>query len=685
MPSQDRPNSKRKKNAGNFVGRILLVFVGLGMIAAAAYIVRYDLWKPEERMRLRLENAGYAIEPAAVFRALEEQDINVFSQLQRCGVPLDTRNPEGRTALIEAVRLNEPQIITELLALGVSPFQTDTEGRSPFSHAVELKNFDLIRRFLRLGADVNEPVIEGTPGLIRAIRDGDAKLVQLFIDSGAKVSAETIAGSPLFTAITAGNAAIVEQLLEAGADPNALDPGGRPLAVAALDLKRPDLARKLLLAQAAPNAKGKGEISLVQRAFEDRNLELFDLAIRAGGDITETTAEGMSLLEASVLDLDQEWIDFLLEHGADPQQRSAEADNPLWWELFNEGRIEIAEQLLEAGADVNAVDGGGLRPIDRALEIGNLKMVRYLLDRGAESEYAGKNLWYPLLDQDYATMRILLGSGEDPDQANADGITPFGYAMQQGDLTAAALLLEYGTTIDPKAKVGGHTYFEWALAWRHVPIAEALIAAGVDPNSRITYPQSADFLGKFEGRGNLQFYLKNDRGLTPLMVAAGSGQHEMLTMLLKKGASKSANTSKWESWPINFAVKAEDLRMAQLLLGRDPDGEGKDRRIVITLSSQRAVFYEHGEVKYSTKCSTGKKGYRTETGTFVITNKNRVRRSNLYDADMPYFMRLSCSAIGLHQGYVPSYPASHGCIRLPYEYAKKFFYAAEVGDIVEIK
>jgi lipoprotein-anchoring transpeptidase ErfK/SrfK len=51
---------------------------------------------------------------------------------------------------------------------------------------------------------------------------------------------------------------------------------------------------------------------------------------------------------------------------------------------------------------------------------------------------------------------------------------------------------------------------------------------------------------------------------------------------------------------------------------------------------------------------------------------------------MPWFMRLNCGAIGLHSGYVTGRPASHGCIRLPYEKAREFFQQLAVGDEVEI-
>jgi len=52
---------------------------------------------------------------------------------------------------------------------------------------------------------------------------------------------------------------------------------------------------------------------------------------------------------------------------------------------------------------------------------------------------------------------------------------------------------------------------------------------------------------------------------------------------------------------------------------------------------------------------------------------------------MPFFMRLSGSAVGMHQGNRPGYPASHGCIRLPYTYAKNFFAVAQVGDVIVVE
>jgi lipoprotein-anchoring transpeptidase ErfK/SrfK len=52
---------------------------------------------------------------------------------------------------------------------------------------------------------------------------------------------------------------------------------------------------------------------------------------------------------------------------------------------------------------------------------------------------------------------------------------------------------------------------------------------------------------------------------------------------------------------------------------------------------------------------------------------------------MPYFMRLSCFDFGMHEGYVPRHPASHGCIRLPGDAARKFFDELPIGTLVSVK
>jgi lipoprotein-anchoring transpeptidase ErfK/SrfK len=133
--------------------------------------------------------------------------------------------------------------------------------------------------------------------------------------------------------------------------------------------------------------------------------------------------------------------------------------------------------------------------------------------------------------------------------------------------------------------------------------------------------------------------------------------------------------------------------------------------IEIDLQDQKAYLIRDGRAVLSTPISSGRYGHLTETGSFQVIEKERNHYSTLYgriadarghtivpDADsdmpvptgakfvpapMPYFVRFN-SATGLHAGYLPGYPASHGCVRLPEQKAIAIFNAVDVGTPVTV-
>jgi len=145
----------------------------------------------------------------------------------------------------------------------------------------------------------------------------------------------------------------------------------------------------------------------------------------------------------------------------------------------------------------------------------------------------------------------------------------------------------------------------------------------------------------------------------------------------------------------------------------DDRGSGGKPRIVIDLDQQRAYFHKGDKIVGVSLVSTGREGYNTSPGEFRIMEKDLEHVSSLYGdyvdrsgqvvmenvdvtkdprprgaifrgAPMPYFLRIH-GGIGMHAGYLPGYPASHGCIRLPKEMAARFFENAAVGTPVEIR
>jgi lipoprotein-anchoring transpeptidase ErfK/SrfK len=107
--------------------------------------------------------------------------------------------------------------------------------------------------------------------------------------------------------------------------------------------------------------------------------------------------------------------------------------------------------------------------------------------------------------------------------------------------------------------------------------------------------------------------------------------------------------------------------------------------IVVSIKSQQLFVFRDGQPWASSKVSTGKKGHETPTGEFPILQKKVHHRSNLYsNAPMPYMQRLTWDGVALHAGRIPGYPASHGCIRLPSDFAQDLYKITDFTSTVVI-
>src|SRR5215510_3588448 len=101
---------------------------------------------------------------------------------------------------------------------------------------------------------------------------------------------------------------------------------------------------------------------------------------------------------------------------------------------------------------------------------------------------------------------------------------------------------------------------------------------------------------------------------------------------------------------------------------------------IVSLAKQRISVYGHSGLIGQSPVSTGMPGYRTPAGVFSVVQKHKFHRSNIYwNAPMPYMQRITWSGVTLHAGPVPGYPASHGCIRLPHQFAVKLWGLTKIG------
>lgn len=146
----------------------------------------------------------------------------------------------------------------------------------------------------------------------------------------------------------------------------------------------------------------------------------------------------------------------------------------------------------------------------------------------------------------------------------------------------------------------------------------------------------------------------------------------------------------------------------------DGDGVTGSPLIKINRRQQKAYFYKSGVLIGVSKISSGKEDKGTPAGSYKITQKSKDHKSNLYgvikdkatgqtvnesadirkdkplpgqvfyNAPMPNFMRFN-GAVGMHTGYLPGYPASAGCVRMPHHMAEKFFANVEIGTPVIVE
>jgi lipoprotein-anchoring transpeptidase ErfK/SrfK len=108
-------------------------------------------------------------------------------------------------------------------------------------------------------------------------------------------------------------------------------------------------------------------------------------------------------------------------------------------------------------------------------------------------------------------------------------------------------------------------------------------------------------------------------------------------------------------------------------------------KIVVVLDTQRVYVFQNDKLIGFSTISSGKKGKETPIGAFNILQKNIDHKSNLYsNAPMPFMQRLTWDGIAIHGGYVPGYPASHGCIRLPLAFAKSLFAVTKLDQEVVV-
>jgi ankyrin repeat protein len=275
--------------------------------------------------------------------ALEERIQSNPSLLQK------TEGKEGATMVQVAFRENMPQAVELLIGLGASKADLAGAGRDPV--AASLANLPMLLVLLESGFNPEAPAANGVPPLHHAVELGLVDTVKALLASGAKVDARDQAyRTPLMRAVESDALPIVRLLLEGGADVNTFDRRGDTPLHFAVRKRSPDGIRLLLDRGADP------------RKFNFIHLTPLHLAVM--GASTQLVELFLEIPNMTGLHDDQDLtpLDYALQ----------------------EYHYDLAEMLIDAGADINRILANGDTLMHRMILARNYRTTRFLINAGGD-------------------------------------------------------------------------------------------------------------------------------------------------------------------------------------------------------------------------------------------------------------------------------------------------------------
>ena len=352
---------------------------------------------------------------------------------------------------------------------------------TPLVEAVKNDDVAAVRALLQKGANVNEPEVDGSTALHWAVYRNDIEMVEILIKAQADARAvNRYHVAPLSLACVNGNPAIVKRLLTAGADPNTSMPGGETAVMTAARSGNPEVL-KLLIAQGAEvNATetSKGQTALMWAAAAN-NAGAIDVLVKAGANIKARSRPSPAL------------------SGSEPGDKGFTA----FTFAARAGNIEAARTLLALGADVNETLSDGTSALVLATISARYEMAAFLLDNGADANTAAQG--WTALHQIVYTRRPSRGLNTVGPVARGrvDSISLVRKLIAKGANINARVTKEMSSLYSGRNTLDriGATPFFLAASRVDVELMKELLAHGADPT------------------------IPNEKGTTPLMVAAGVG------------------------------------------------------------------------------------------------------------------------------------------------------------------
>ncbi len=385
----------------------------------------------------------------------------------------------GDLETVRALLQNDPTLIESKL----------DNGKTPLHQATYAGQTEVARYLLQQGADANSRTTANSAPLHGAAFHGHLEAAKVLIENRADVNAANRYNyTPLLSATAGGHLDIVDVLVTAGADLNVRNFEGTNALLLAASSGSMDLLEYMLekgLDIASVDSGGGG---LIHYAAWGGSVDIIEATLERGADVNlRALRDRTPILEAAEQG-HVEAVRLLIQKGADVNARNDENEIPLHNLMFlvyrgmDTAAIDITGQMLEAGADVNAVDQWQMTPLHRASQTDCYDLVRLLVDHGADVNAHDENDITPLSRSvirgktDY--INLMLGAGGDPNiKGSHEQTNSLHTAVIKGQKDIVEMILPHMSDINETDRLG-NTALYYAAKHGHKQIAEILSAAG---------------------------------------------------------------------------------------------------------------------------------------------------------------------------------------------------------------
>jgi len=357
---------------------------------------------------------------------------DVVRALLSAGADVSTQRNDGVSALGFASQEGYIDVVNILLDSGAQVESTDNDGDTPLWFAAANGQTDVVRALVSAGADVNTQRNDGVPALVFSSQEGNIDVVNLLLDNGAQIEMRDNDGNTsLWLAAGSGHVEVIDLLIDRGADVDAFN-----------------YARYSSVCIAAKRGHKDAVITLVGHGAKYKHLEgeCMDplcMALRCTHDVTEVlpllinnvsclnparNSLNISALMMAVHSGRLDLVYTLLKHGADVYDKNF--DNMLPIDIASYyGHIDIAQFLTICDSPAMALRCSNLRP-PAAVHVDCRRNTALHLTT------------------DLQAMISLLENGADVEAENIDGLRPIHCAVRTGRVELVELLINHGANVD---------------------------------------------------------------------------------------------------------------------------------------------------------------------------------------------------------------------------------------------